>query len=71
MKAKGQGSCYLTGDQSGWEFVTTSKKPAFQVSKGFFGAFARGSIKLIYIMRILSIFILCKFKCDRCVQVKK
>jgi hypothetical protein len=27
-KAKGWGSCYQTGDQGGWDFVTTSKKPA-------------------------------------------
>jgi hypothetical protein len=32
-KPKGWGSCYQTGDQGGWEFVTTSKKLALQVSK--------------------------------------
>jgi hypothetical protein len=26
VKAKGWGSYYQTGDQGGWEFVTTSKK---------------------------------------------
>jgi hypothetical protein len=34
VKAKGRGSCYQTGDQGGWEFVTTSKKLALQVSWG-------------------------------------
>jgi hypothetical protein len=29
------GSCYQTGDQSGWEFATMSKKLALQVSWGF------------------------------------
>jgi hypothetical protein len=33
-KSQGWGSCYQTGDQGGWEFVTTSKKLALQVSKG-------------------------------------
>jgi hypothetical protein len=33
VKAKGWGSCYQTGDQGGWEFVTMSKKLALQVSK--------------------------------------
>ncbi len=32
VKAKGLGSCYQTGNQGGWEFVTTSKKLALQVS---------------------------------------
>jgi hypothetical protein len=45
-KAKGWGSFYQTGDQSGWGFVTTYKKLALQVSKGFLINFARGSIKL-------------------------
>jgi hypothetical protein len=36
-KAKGWDSCYQTGDQGGWEFLTTSKKLALQVSNvGFF-----------------------------------
>ncbi len=26
VKAKGRGNCYQTGEQGGWEFVTTSKK---------------------------------------------
>jgi hypothetical protein len=33
IKVKGRDSCYQTGDQGEWEFVTTSKKPALQVSK--------------------------------------
>jgi hypothetical protein len=33
-RVKGWGSCYQTGDQSGWEFATMSKKLAFQVSWG-------------------------------------
>jgi hypothetical protein len=32
VKAKGWASCYQTGDQGGWEFVTTSKKLALRVS---------------------------------------
>jgi hypothetical protein len=32
VKTNGWGSCYQTGDQGGWEFVTTSKKLALQVS---------------------------------------
>jgi hypothetical protein len=41
VKAKGWGSCYQNGDQGGWEFVTTSKKLALQVSGGSL-SFARG-----------------------------
>jgi hypothetical protein len=41
VKANGLGSCYQTGDQGGWEFVTTSKKLAPQVS-GDSLLFARG-----------------------------
>jgi hypothetical protein len=33
-KSRGWGSCYQTGDRSGLEFVTTSKKLALQVSRG-------------------------------------
>jgi hypothetical protein len=33
VKAKGWGNFYQTRDQGGWEFVTTSKKLALQVSK--------------------------------------
>jgi hypothetical protein len=33
-KAKGWGICYQTGDQSGWEFVTMSKKLALKASRG-------------------------------------
>ncbi len=36
VKTKGWGSCYQTGNQGGWKFVTTSKKLALQVSRGFF-----------------------------------
>jgi hypothetical protein len=43
IKAKGWGSCYWAG----WEFVTTSKKLALQVSKAGFFAGARG---FLYIM---------------------
>jgi hypothetical protein len=41
-EVKGWGSCYQTGDQSGWEFATVSKKLALQVSRGSL-FFARGS----------------------------
>jgi hypothetical protein len=34
VKTKGWGSCYQTGNQGGWELVTTSKKLALQVSRG-------------------------------------
>ncbi len=40
-KAKVWGSCYQTGDQSGWEFATMSKKLALQVSWGSLLFFAR------------------------------
>jgi hypothetical protein len=33
VKAKGWDSCYQPVDQGAWEFVTTSKKLALQVSK--------------------------------------
>jgi hypothetical protein len=33
-KTKGWGRCYQTGNQSGREFVTMSKKLAIQVSRG-------------------------------------
>jgi hypothetical protein len=33
-KNQGRGSCYQTGDQGGWEFATTSKKLALQISRG-------------------------------------
>jgi hypothetical protein len=39
VKAKGWGSCYQTGDQGGWDLVTTSKK--LQVSRGYL-MFAKG-----------------------------
>ncbi len=41
VKAKGWGSCYHTGDQGGWDFVTTSKKLVLQLS-GDSLLFARG-----------------------------
>ncbi len=44
VKAKGWASCYQTGDQGGWEFVTTSKKLVLQVSGGSL-LFVRGLIK--------------------------
>jgi hypothetical protein len=34
VEAKGWGSCYQTGDQGGWEFITMSKELARQVSRG-------------------------------------
>jgi hypothetical protein len=43
-KSQGWGSCYQTEDQGGWEFVTTSKKLAFQVNRGFLIVFSSGSI---------------------------
>jgi hypothetical protein len=59
VKAKGWGSCCQTADQGGWEFVTTSKKLALQVS-GDFLVFAGGfeeklavhcvNIKYVYVM---------------------
>jgi hypothetical protein len=45
VKTKGRGSCYQIGEQGGWEFVTTSKKLALQVSGGSLLFFARGLIK--------------------------
>jgi hypothetical protein len=56
VKAKGWGTCYHTGDQGGWEFVTTSKKLAHQVSRDFF-CFARGSMKLLYIAIIKYLYV--------------
>ncbi len=41
-KAKGWDSCYQTRDGSGWEFITTIKKLALQVSRGSLLFFARG-----------------------------
>jgi hypothetical protein len=60
-RAKGWGSCYQTGDQSGWEFATMSKKLALQVSWGFL-FFCKGFNK--------TACTLCKYKLDSCVQVK-
>jgi hypothetical protein len=34
-KSQRWGSSYQTGDQGGWEFITTSKKLALQVSRVF------------------------------------
>ncbi len=45
-KSQGWDSCYQTEDQGGWEFVTTSKKLALQVSRGPI-VFCKGSIKLL------------------------
>jgi hypothetical protein len=44
-KSQGWGSCYQTGDQGGWEFITTSKKLALQVSRGSF-SFLKGLDKV-------------------------
>ncbi len=44
VKTNGLGSCYQTRDQGGWEFVTTSKKLAPQVS-GDSLLFARGFVE--------------------------
>jgi hypothetical protein len=64
-KSQGWSSCYQTGDQGGWKFVTMSKKLALQVSRGFLIVFARCAIKLLvhYVdTEYLNIWALCKYK---------
>jgi hypothetical protein len=63
VKAKGWGSCYQTGDQGGWEFITTSKKLALHVS-GNSLFFAKGFNErlLVHCVIILSICMSCKYK---------
>ncbi len=57
------GSCYQTGSPGGWEFITTSKKLALQVTRGPLLFFARGLKRdSLYIVRILNICMLCKYK---------
>jgi hypothetical protein len=57
VKTKGWSSCYQTGSQGGWEFVTTRKKLALQVSMGFFVVFVRGSERLpVYCVNIKYLY---------------
>jgi hypothetical protein len=43
--SQGWGSCYQTRDLGGWDFVTTSRKLALQVSRGLF-SFIKGFNKI-------------------------
>jgi hypothetical protein len=52
VKAKGWGSCYQTGDQGGWEVVTTSRKLAIQVVKQGFFIDARDCNKGLLVHRV-------------------
>ncbi len=62
-KSQGGGSsCYPTGDQSGWEFITTSKKLAFQVS-GNSLLFARGFNERLLVHCVnIKMCMSCKYK---------